>query len=108
MVLPDVPQDCLAAVPWYPIIKQHAIKGRLVQLGQGIVSISGSVHRVPTLREALLKNASDIRIVIDDQKMCPQRRRSLSHPSRRCECAQSPSLWDARTKSVTKRPEQSQ
>ena len=92
MVLPEVPQSRQPADPRYPVIEQHAIKGRLVQLNQGVVFISGSFHRVPALCEALLKDVPKIRIVIDDQKTCPQRRRFLAYPSEWCECAQSPSL----------------
>jgi hypothetical protein len=34
------------------------------------MTIFGSLHPVPAIREALLKDASEIRIVIDDQNAC--------------------------------------
>ena len=108
MVLPDVPQSRQPADPRYPVIEQHAIKGRSVQLGQGVVFISGSFHRVPALCEALLKEVPEIRIVIDDQKTCPQQMRFLSHSSEWCERAKDSFLRDTRTNAVTWRSDPSQ
>jgi hypothetical protein len=70
MVLPDVLQDRHAGDPRHQVIEQHTIIDRLVQLGQGVLPIFGSLHPVPAIREALLKDASEIRIVIDDQNEC--------------------------------------
>src|SRR4029077_15233908 len=60
------------------VIEQHAIKNRQVQLGQGVMTIFGSLHPVPAVREALLKDASEIRIVIDDQNPFSQHGSALS------------------------------
>src|SRR5712692_1336038 len=78
MLLPDVLQDRHAGDPRHPVIEQRTIKDGLAQLGQGVMTIFGGLHPVPAIREALLKDASEIRIVIDDQNAFPQHGSALS------------------------------
>jgi hypothetical protein len=80
-VVPEVLQDRQAGDSRHEVIEQDAIKFHPVQFAQGVVPIFGSLDPVPATGKALSKGASEFRVVIDDEKMCPHHESMFSKPS---------------------------